>query len=398
MSNLPTWDENVKRPTWGDGYGDYGCRVNCIDVRQLFQWYERGGFLYPDKRDRLLPYWSEIEDNWRRMLRGGELLLWIVTHDDPVTGAWATTSSWRSTNTGWQTQHTVSLGGPTGSRAVLLAAQAVRIRDGFDSSHQCWFSPTNRFAQKIFGSILRSLDERQAASLLYSYLAVPLTAGSAEHGVRIVPCQQGPSPQLLDLVLRTRGAVYADSEQIVEGDLALAAVDSLYQRVGLRRTRRVWLAFIPGHERAVGAVLAYRGPLGLNFSFLENRCDLMLRPGLSAAEANLTTRALLHAVAPAYADFRPGFIPVVTDEQRASLVLALGAQQLRTYAQSIWLQAGYEAMYRHMESLYSRIEQAERRRKAQRWTLPAPRVALLPSETCPPTAAPQPIEPLANLG
>jgi hypothetical protein len=367
-------------------------------VRQLFQWYERGRFLYPDKRERLLPYWSEIENNWRRMLRGGELLLWVVTHDDPITGAWATTSSWRSTNTGWQTQHTVSLGGPTGSRAVLLAAQAVRIRDGFDSSHQCWFAPSNRFAQKIFGSILRSLDERQAASLLYSYLAVPLTAGSAESGVRIIQCQHGPSPELLDLVLHTRGVVYAHSEQIVEGDLALAEVDSLYQKVGLRRTRHVWLAFLPGHEAAVGAVLAYRGPLGLNFSFLENRCDLMLRPGLSAAEANLTTRALLHAAATAYDDFRPGFLPLVTDEQTARLVLALGARQLRTYAQSIWLQAGYEAMYQHMESIYSRIEQAAQRRKAQRWLRPAPCVSLLPSETRASTTTPQPSEPLANLG
>lgn len=343
-------------------YETYGCRVNQLDVRWLFQRYEAGGFLYQEKRDRLLPYFSEIEDNWRRMLRGGELLLWTLTYDSPRTEAWATVSSWRSTNTGWHTQHTVSLGGPAGSRAVLLAAQAGRIRDGLDSSHQCWFSPTNRFAQRIFGAVPQAIGTAHAASQTHQYLAVPLTGNRDDESVRLAPCRRGRSEALLDLVRQTRGEVYAESEQLLDGDLELEAVDSLYRRVGLRRTRTVWLAFVPGLEQAAGAVLAYRGPLGLNFSFLENRCDLLLRPGLAESEARAVTQALIHAAAGAYEDFRPGFIPVVTDERAGTLLLEKGARWLRAYSQSIWLQSGYEAMYRHMEGVYARIDAFSQRR------------------------------------
>lgn len=362
MSNsIPRRNETAPASPYGS-YETYGCRVNQLDVRWLFQRYESGGFLYPEKRDRLLPYFSEIEDNWRRMLRGGELLLWTLTHDAPRTGAWATISSWRSTNSGWHTQHTVSTGGPAGSRAVLLAAQAGRIRDGLDSSHQCWFSPTNRFAQRLFGSMPQALGTAHAASQTHQYLAVPLAGNCDDESVRLVPCRRGHSEALLDLVRRTRGEVYAQSEQVLDGDLELEAVDGLYRQVGLRRTRTVWLAFVPGLEQAAGAVLAYRGPLGLNFSFLENRCDLLLRPGLAESEARAVTNALIHAVSGAYEDFRPGFIPVVTDEQAGTLLLQRGARWLRAYSQSIWLQSGYEAMYRHMEGVYARIDAFSQRR------------------------------------
>jgi hypothetical protein len=56
----------------------------------------------------------------------------------------------------------------------------------------------------------------------------------------------------------------------------LNAVDELYRGVGLRRTRHVWLAYRANKEEPVGAAIAYRGPLGVNFSYLENRCDLLL--------------------------------------------------------------------------------------------------------------------------
>jgi hypothetical protein len=156
--------------------------------------------------------------------------------------------------------------------------------------------------------------------------------------------------------------VYVEGEQLNDDDLELHAVDDLYRRIGLRRTRHVWLAHLPRAEQPAGAILAYRGPLGLNFSFLENRCDLVLRPNLSENEVVLVTRALVHAAATAYPDFRPGFIPLLADGCAMVVLQQIGARFLRTYCQSIWLQSGYEAMYRHFEGFYKRIEKVQRRR------------------------------------
>jgi hypothetical protein len=115
--NLETLGANDGQTRPRLGYADYGCRVNAWPVEQLFERYASTRFLYADKAARLQPYLSEILDNWRRGLRGGELIHWVATYDDPG-GGWATISSWRSTWTGWQTQHLVSTAGPVGSRAV----------------------------------------------------------------------------------------------------------------------------------------------------------------------------------------------------------------------------------------------------------------------------------------
>lgn len=346
-----------------DKYAAYGCQLNALSVPDLFQHYEQVGFLYPEKRERLMPYLSEVSENWQRALRGGELILWVITYDDPETGGWASVASYRNTNTTWHTQHIVSMGGPMGSRSVLLAAQAIRIHDGFDSSHQGWFTITNRFPKKVFGSVVSSLGDQRAVVLTHNYVAAPLSMCREEvAGVHVVPCRQGKSADLLELALHARGPVYVEGEQLNDDDLELHAVDDLYRRVGLRRTRHVWLAYLPRAEQPAGAILAYRGPLGLNFSFIENRCDLILRPGLSENEVALVARALVHAAATAYPDFRPGFIPLLADGCAMVVLQQAGARFLRTYCQSIWLQSGYEAMYRHFESFYQRIEKVQKRR------------------------------------
>ncbi len=342
-------DDALGSPILGS-YEAYNCQLNATDPADLFRRYEQAGFLYPEKHERLIPYFPEVLENWRRALRAGELILWVLTHKDPDSGAWASVSSWRSTSTGWHTQHVVSMGVPTGSRAVLLAAQAVRIHDGFDSSHQGWFTATKRFPQRMFGSIERSLGTAHASVHMHHYLAVPISACREEAAeVRTVPCRQGRTQDLVEIALSARDAVYVASEQLLEDDLELHAVDDLYRRVGLRRTRRVWLAYLGSSDRPVGAVLVYRGPLGFNLSFLENRCDLLIRPTLSETEVALVTRSLMYAAASAYPDFRPGFIPVVADDRAAFTLQQAGAQYLRSYGQSIWLRPGYVAMYRHME-------------------------------------------------
>lgn len=128
-------------------YEAYGCHVNAISVDELFHRYALAGFLYPAKMSRLNPFWHVIQENWKRALRGGELIHYIVTADLPD-GSWASLTSWRSTNVGWNTQHLVGIGGPDASRAVMLGTQALRIADQFDCSHQNWFQRANRFANK----------------------------------------------------------------------------------------------------------------------------------------------------------------------------------------------------------------------------------------------------------
>src|SRR5262249_8267610 len=151
----------------------------------------------------------------------------------------------------------------------------------------------------------------------HMYFAVPkLVPAKRISSVQVTPYDAAQQPALCALATEARGALYVHAEEL-DRDVELASVDRLYQAVGLRRTRQVWSAYRKGSSQAIGAALAYRGPLGLNFSFIENRCDLLVSPQLNPAEAADVTTALLQAAAPAYADCALDEIPVVADQGSA---------------------------------------------------------------------------------
>ncbi len=343
-----------KLPRLSELHAAYGVQVNRIDVDELFDLYERTGFLYPEKAARLLPHMNRVKENWRRMLQAEESLLYILTAGDRAKGR-AALAVWRTTRHGWTYQHLVSENNPYASRAVMLAAEAESILKGSDESAQNWYRPENRFPARVFGSMTQSIGGSLSSSQRHAYFALPRKFSPvAEGGVRLIPYEPSRNRDLCALASQTRGHVYVAAEELM-GDVPFKALDGLYRRVGLRRTRHVWLAYRKGKEELMGAAIAYRGPLGLNFSYLENRCDLLLPSYLSTAEIESTSSALLNAATTAYENFELDEIPVIAPESTVPAMEKLGAQFLRHYCQCIWLKDGYARSYRHVDSFYSKV-------------------------------------------
>lgn len=171
-------------------YEDYGCKVNAISPEELFQRYEQAGFLYPAKKQRLAPFLSLVKENWRKALRGGELILYIVSHENRTEGDWAAVVVWRTTNSGVQSQHLVSGGGPTSSRAVLLATQAMFFQEGCnDASGQNWFRPENRFPARVFGTLGETIGTDHSSVATFNLFSWPLRSGTkANAEVYITKC------------------------------------------------------------------------------------------------------------------------------------------------------------------------------------------------------------------
>ena len=69
-------------PQLADVYDRYGVQVNALSVSEIFALYERTGFLYPDKAARLFPHLAQVRENWRRMLKVGDSLLYVLTAGD----------------------------------------------------------------------------------------------------------------------------------------------------------------------------------------------------------------------------------------------------------------------------------------------------------------------------
>jgi hypothetical protein len=351
----------AEKLTIGDSFESYGCQVNALDIDQLFGRYEKAGFLYPAKMTRLAPFLPIVKDNWRRARRGGELLLWVATYEDGHASEWSSIASWLSTTDGWVTQHLVSIGSPLASRAVMLAAQAVRLKDG-DTSHQSWFRRGNRYANKIFGSVTRSVGPEHSWVGDYGYYTLhPRLIGTPCAELRVFEATRSDLTEIQVFVAECRLSVFVEAEDLKSDDLGLDAVDQIYRRVGLRRYRKVFLV----RDRAldiVGVALAYRGPLGINFSFLENRCDLILRPHEALERASLICTALCGIAAGTYTSFEPEALHLTIDTRLSGALGALGAQHIRDYAQSIWTKGGFVKWYRHTEGFYDAFLESGKRR------------------------------------
>jgi hypothetical protein len=95
--------------------------------------------------------------------------------------------------------------------------------------------------------------------------------------------------------------------------------------------------------------------LGVNFSYIENRCDLLLHPTLPDSDVSGVAAGLLKAAASAYQGFELNAIPVITDQIAAAALTKLGAEFLRHYCQGIWLKGGQLRLYRHVDGFYSRL-------------------------------------------
>lgn len=343
-------------------------QLQSLTVSELFDHYEEVGFLYPEKRRRMAPYMDIIRKNWETARKAKKDILWTIVFKEPESSRMASVSIWRSTNNGWITQHLTSTGFPAGACAMMLHTQAEVSSKNYKSA-QNWFQPTNRYANRVFGSVIGTVSEEFASVNLFNFLEVkkPYRNKAYPDAIKIIKCTNTNHNGIYDLTKKIRGKIYAEAEELGEDDIELKGVDEIYRRVGLSRKRYIWMARY--NSKPVGAAIAYRGPFGLNFSFIENRCDLLIDPNLNNETAESVCNALIENAARAYfnSDFplkypdNVDYIPVMADDRCSDILKRFGAVLIRKYNQSIWLNKGFRAWSQRTEKIFQRVMDRERR-------------------------------------
>ncbi|MCC6228315.1 MAG: nitronate monooxygenase [Phycisphaerales bacterium] len=349
---------------FGSRYEAFGCRINTIRVEELFARYEQCGFIYPAKRERLKPHWSLIMDNWRRSMlsRPEGSLHHVIIYDHPETGSWASVSYWNTTCRVVHSQHVVSIGRPEGSRAVLLSEQSELFAQGRMGA-QSWYRAENRFPARVFGSCVATIGATNAMLHEHTYITIPRDQLHSQDAtlIDIHCCNNTDAASVNRLAHRLCGRVQATADEWNAGDVELAHLNDQYKEIGLRRYRRVFLASMRGMSDPVGLAVAYRGPLGLSFSFLENRCELWLDATLDGARHLQIACALARAVRTAYTDFELPHLFFAVDRRTGEALRGLGAQHVQDYQRLVWLHGGMIAAYSHINSFYARIMSARNR-------------------------------------
>ena len=335
--------------------------ANALSFDQLYTHYLEAGFMYSAKLEKMLPHLDLIRENWTRAYSAGRNLMWTIAYEDERYRKMGTVTSWRTTGNGWQSQHLTSQNHAAGLLYLMLAAQdeGIFVRC---SSGQNWYSPTNAFAMKIYGRMSRVLGEGNADTTLLNYFLInPSGLGTESWEFKAARCRQEDHDLVRQTAQRLRGSVYTAAEELDGDDIELDALDKAFRDYGLRRRRFIWMAFNKGSGRAVGMIVAHRGPFGLNFSFLENRCDLMVDPDLDSGRKYDVCRILIAKAAQAYFDssslpeFPISKLVVMAPEDCEQSVSELGGTKTRQYNQGIWLDSGFEKWKKYMMRVFSPV-------------------------------------------
>ena len=341
-------------------FEDFQVAHNQLSVSDLFERYEAIGFLYPAKKRLLTPYFDTIQAHWETLLEGTEGLLWILTREDVIKDHFASISVWKNSNRGVLAQHLVSSGNPFLSLYVMLAAQ-FKFAHHYDctevNSSQNWFRPNNRYAFRVFASMFKKLGTSRASLLRFQYLHQDLTTIPSELNTSFLIDELSHThPSFIQFVTRQYNSVFVQAEELDQADLRLNSLGQQFQAHGLQRSRKVLCFKDPNSHRLLACVIANRAPIGLNFSFLENRAYFLVDASLDERTRSHLLAAMSQAIKPYYTDFPLGALPIVTDATCSQHLQKQGACFLREYMQSIWMRTGFELWYQHIWSFLERIE------------------------------------------
>ena len=339
----------------------YGLQVqpNFDDILAI---YQASGFLYPQKAESLAPFWPEIGPLWNRLMRTRPPLLIgaVDRRNKRSTGA-----IFRSSTRTWFVQHLASDGDAYGTAALVMGCGAAIYLSSEANGFQVWFRGDNKLPNRLFGAeFFDGNEEKQDHALrTYNYSKVQKSElkRTPSHGFDVIRCDDTTAPIACSLISQVRGPAFVDVEEL-KSDPFLAGIDSQFQCEGLRRYRHIYLA-LKG-DTPVGCAIAFRGPLGLNFSFLENRCDVVMKPNLESSQAAAIVEALLAEAASTYADFEPEWIPVTTDCPPADLPAIV--RPLRVYTQAIYLRPAMPRFYDGLRATYGRLLARQMRRETFR--------------------------------
>jgi hypothetical protein len=300
---------------------------------EIFSFYRAAGFLYPAKLAELGARMPAIEATWMRLLASGDEVFKLFTRRRFVGGEATIKNSICAVEHApgtWQCQHLVSADRHEylGTLSAFLAMAEWLEGNPAAEYTRLAFRPDNRGVAALFADWRDAMPPGDASLRTFDYVATPLYAVDASRGsaVRVV---RGDAGALRRLYASRIPSVELDSLRL--DDPSLRGLQEKFARLGLERRRSVYMA-VAG-DAVVGAAICNFGPLGANFSFLENAVEgLEIAPDAPEALRVEAFRARLAAAARFYhAHGRPLLIATIGPEY-ADLATSAGLASRKQYA------------------------------------------------------------------
>lgn len=328
---------------------------------KLWQFYLDTRFVYPDKFDKVKPYFQEIEDTWTRLLHADESIFKIYNREKAgrLKNSLAITRYYMKT---WLIHHMASLADPAGMRKVLLYAITWVWRNKEFEYGKFYWRPVNKTVNALFTSLETEIRERGGAVVLredFDYYWIPLEEASPEldlsgDQVQVRLVENSEAAQVSKALVELLGEVEVQVRSLDKDDLNLDTLDRLYRHNGLFRQRRVFLATAGDNIIALG--MAEYSSLGLNFSFFLNKAQIIYTaPDLPADLARQATHKLMDQMAHYYRQGGRDFMVVLADSAGSPLEVHLGLPPTKQY-RSLTISKSTErpSAYDHIKAFYDK--------------------------------------------
>jgi hypothetical protein len=273
----------------------------ALTFDEIFAFYRTAGFLYPAKLAELGARMPAIEATWMRLLASGDEVFKLFTRRRFADGAVTIKNSVCAVEHApgtWQCQHLVSADRHEylGTLSAFLAMAEWLERNPAAAYTRLAFRPGNRGVAALFADWRDAMPAGDASLRTFDYFAAPVEAIDASRGSK-VRTVRGDAESLRRFYAGRIPAVELDSLRL--DDPSLHALHEKFARFGLERRRSVYMAL--AGETVIGAAICNFGPLGANFSFLENAVEgVEIAPDAPHELRVAAFRALLAAAARFY--------------------------------------------------------------------------------------------------
>jgi hypothetical protein len=142
----------------------------------------------------------------------------------------------------------------------------------------CYYRPDNKFPNHIFGGTARNINDRKKCSVdTFAYFHYSLSGKQVPDlpgQWRLEPADREDLLNLQTFYEDRSGGLMLQSLQLLPGRTAIDELESAYEAIGLKRSRRI-LA-LKRHDRLCAVILVNVADLGLNMSDLTNSINVLV--------------------------------------------------------------------------------------------------------------------------
>jgi hypothetical protein len=318
---------------------------------QVESLYERAGFLYPEKKAALEPFWAEIRHTWRKLLNSpnGIFRFNYRTRGDRPSSSICTAQYCDRT---WMIQHAVGVHDSGGVLGNLLDVCGWALENPRCDYVRFLYRPTNRWPSLIFGQLTPKLREGSFENHLYHYYtgtiteAVPLCP---RPGLTIEYLEPAAYESFEFAAAKHHSSVLIDAKGLRAGSIPIGYASLKYEMAGLTRQREILVASQDG--RVIGYSLMEYSSLGINLSFLLNAFTTTMFTKKPEAEQNLVAASMNH-----YRSKGRRFVVALTESEDQGPFRNAGLNTTKQYAEMIIATEGnFARAVEHFKNYYRGI-------------------------------------------